>query len=226
MADGHRVRTVEDLARGRPSSTRCRRASPSATGCSAGSARPGMMMTARWLLDHNPDPTAGRDPRGALRADLPVHRLREHRAVRAVGQRARGERGRRGGRMTTGREPATTGPVGLRAGPAQGGRPLRPRPGHLRRRHPAARDAARRDPAQPARARPDRLDRHLGRRGPPEGQGRHHRRDAGRRAAWPGCRRCPRTCRRCWPPTRSGSRARRWRSSSPRTGTRPGTRSS
>ena len=30
------------------------------------------------------------------------------------------------------------------------------------------------------------------------------------------------TRRRCWPPTRCGSRARRWRSWSPRTATRPG----
>ena len=44
--------------------------------------------------------------------------------------------------------------------------------------------------------------------------------------AWPGCRRCPTTCRPCWPPTRSGSRARRSPSSSPRTATRPATRSS
>ena len=34
--------------------------------------------------------------------------------------------------------------------------------GQLRRRRPAAGDAARRDPAQPVRARPDRLDRHVG----------------------------------------------------------------
>ena len=45
-------------------------------------------------------------------------------------------------------------------------------------------------------------------------------------ASWPGCPPCPVTSRPCWPPTRSGSRARRSRSSSPRTATRPGTRSS
>ena len=39
MADGRRVRTVEDLAAAVGSSTRSSRASPSATGCSAGSAR-------------------------------------------------------------------------------------------------------------------------------------------------------------------------------------------
>ena len=44
------------------------------------------------------------------------------------------------------------------------------------------------------------------------------------RRAWPGCRPCPTTCRPCSPPTRCASRARRSRSSSPRTATRPGTR--
>ena len=43
---------------------------------------------------------------------------------------------------------------------------------------------------------------------------------------WPGCRPCPATRRPCWPPTRSGSRARRWRSWSPRTAIPPGTPSS
>ncbi len=46
------------------------------------------------------------------------------------------------------------------------------------------------------------------------------------RGTWPGCQPCPATRRRCWPPTRSGSRARRWRSWSPRTATPPGTPSS
>ena len=44
--------------------------------------------------------------------------------------------------------------------------------------------------------------------------------------AWPGHRRCRPTSRRCWSPTRCASRARRWRSSSPRTATPPATRSS
>ena len=40
----------------------------------------------------------------------------------------------------------------------------------------AAGHAPRRDPAQPARARPHRVDRHVGGRGPPQGQGGDHRR--------------------------------------------------
>jgi len=55
MADGHQVRTVEDLARGavldpvQEGFARCH-------GLQCGFCTPGMMMTARWLLDHQPDP--------------------------------------------------------------------------------------------------------------------------------------------------------------------------
>jgi aerobic carbon-monoxide dehydrogenase small subunit len=58
MADGHRVRTVEGLERGgeldpvQQGFTECH-------GLQCGFCTPGMMMTARWLLDHNPDPSAG-----------------------------------------------------------------------------------------------------------------------------------------------------------------------
>src|SRR6202035_4767041 len=57
MADGHRVRTVEDLARGgeldpvQLGFTECH-------GLQCGFCTPGMMMTARWLIDNNPDPSA------------------------------------------------------------------------------------------------------------------------------------------------------------------------
>jgi carbon-monoxide dehydrogenase small subunit len=55
MADGHQMRTVEDLARGagldpvQEGFARCH-------GLQCGFCTPGMMMTARWLLDHVPDP--------------------------------------------------------------------------------------------------------------------------------------------------------------------------
>ena len=57
MADGRRVRTVEGMGvAGRldpvqEGFTRCH-------GLQCGFCTPGMMLTARWLLDHNPDPTA------------------------------------------------------------------------------------------------------------------------------------------------------------------------
>jgi len=57
MADGRRVRTVEGMGvAGRldpvqEGFTRCH-------GLQCGFCTPGMMLTARWLLDHNPDPSA------------------------------------------------------------------------------------------------------------------------------------------------------------------------
>jgi aerobic carbon-monoxide dehydrogenase small subunit len=57
MADGRRVLTVEGLEqRGRldpvqEGFARCH-------GLQCGFCTPGMMMTARWLIDHHPDPTA------------------------------------------------------------------------------------------------------------------------------------------------------------------------
>ena len=57
MADGRQIATVEGLARGgaldpvQEGFTACH-------GLQCGFCTPGMLMTARWLLDHNPDPTA------------------------------------------------------------------------------------------------------------------------------------------------------------------------
>ena len=57
MVDGHRVRTVEGLESGgrldpvQEGFARCH-------GLQCGFCTPGMMLTARWLLDHNPDPSA------------------------------------------------------------------------------------------------------------------------------------------------------------------------
>jgi carbon-monoxide dehydrogenase small subunit len=56
MADGHRVRTVEGLERNgvldpvQQGFVECH-------GLQCGFCTPGMMLTARWLLDHNPDPS-------------------------------------------------------------------------------------------------------------------------------------------------------------------------
>jgi len=56
MADGRRVLTVEGLAQAgrldpvQEGFARCH-------GLQCGFCTPGMMLTARWLLDHNPDPT-------------------------------------------------------------------------------------------------------------------------------------------------------------------------
>ena len=87
MAGGREVRTVEGLERDgvldpvQEGFMRCH-------GLQCGFCTPGMLMTARALLDRNPHPTEAGDPRGDLRADLPLHRLHHHRALDPVGGRA------------------------------------------------------------------------------------------------------------------------------------------
>ncbi len=56
MADGRRVTTVEGLARG-PRLDPVQQGFAACHGLQCGFCTPGMMMTARWLLDHNPAPT-------------------------------------------------------------------------------------------------------------------------------------------------------------------------
>jgi carbon-monoxide dehydrogenase small subunit len=64
MADGHRVRTVEGLATKRAGLAGGELLDPvqegfaQCHGLQCGFCTPGMMMTARWLLDHHPDPSA------------------------------------------------------------------------------------------------------------------------------------------------------------------------
>ncbi len=56
MAHGRAIRTVEDLERGGQLDP-VQEGFVSEHGLQCGFCTPGMMMTARWLLDHNPDPT-------------------------------------------------------------------------------------------------------------------------------------------------------------------------
>ena len=69
MADGRRVRTVEDLASGGGRLDPVQQGFAECHGLQCGFCTPGMMMTARWLLDHNPDPSAG-EIREALSGQL------------------------------------------------------------------------------------------------------------------------------------------------------------
>jgi carbon-monoxide dehydrogenase small subunit len=68
MADGRRVRTVEDLARGGRLDP-VQQGFAECHGLQCGFCTPGMMMTARWLLDHHPDPS-GEEIREALSGQL------------------------------------------------------------------------------------------------------------------------------------------------------------
>ncbi|HEY4020424.1 MAG TPA: (2Fe-2S)-binding protein [Pseudonocardiaceae bacterium] len=56
MADGHDVRTVEGLANGGELDP-VQQGFINCHGVQCGFCTPGMMMTARWLLDNNPDPS-------------------------------------------------------------------------------------------------------------------------------------------------------------------------
>jgi carbon-monoxide dehydrogenase small subunit len=58
MADGKRVRTVEDLADG-PRLDPVQQGFVACHGVQCGFCTPAMLMTARWLLDRDPDPDEG-----------------------------------------------------------------------------------------------------------------------------------------------------------------------
>jgi aerobic carbon-monoxide dehydrogenase small subunit len=58
MADGHRVRTVEGLERSGVLDP-VQQGFAECHGLQCGFCTPGMLMTARWLLDHHPDPSVG-----------------------------------------------------------------------------------------------------------------------------------------------------------------------
>ena len=84
QADGHEVTTVEGL--GTPSELDPVQEGFSVEhGLQCGFCTPGMMMSARALLDREPGPLRGGRPLGALGQPLPLHRLPEHRESRPVG---------------------------------------------------------------------------------------------------------------------------------------------
>jgi carbon-monoxide dehydrogenase small subunit len=68
MADGHQVRTVEGLAQNGQLDV-VQRGFAECHGLQCGFCTPGMMMTARWLLDHNPAPSTA-EIREALSGQL------------------------------------------------------------------------------------------------------------------------------------------------------------
>ena len=68
MADGHEVRTVEGLANGAELDP-VQQGFIECHGVQCGFCTSGMMMTARWLLDNNPDPSE-RDIREAISGQL------------------------------------------------------------------------------------------------------------------------------------------------------------
>jgi carbon-monoxide dehydrogenase small subunit len=160
MADGHRIRTVEGLTRSGGRLDPVQEGFAAEHGLQCGFCTPGMMMTARWLLDQNPDPSAGQ-VREAISGQICRCTGYEN-IVRSVLWAAKKEAD------------------DLRVAPPQGGRQVRPRPGHVCRRHRPARHAARRGAAQPAGARADHLRRRDRGARASEGRGGAHRHRPGR----------------------------------------------
>ena len=215
MCDGHEIRTVESLeVDGELDPVQQGFHERHALQC--GFCTPGMLMTARALLDENPDPT-DQEIRTAISGAIcrctgyknivaAVRWAAEHEAAEPRGAR------HRHGRRREPPEPVDRAADRLRPAEAQGGRALHPRPGHLPRRHRAAGDGARRRCCA-ARTRTRGSSRSTPRprsrtpTSPPWSPPR-----TSRRSAWPGCRRSPTTRRPCWRATRSASRARRSRS--------------
>jgi carbon-monoxide dehydrogenase small subunit len=68
MAAGRRIRTVEGLAKGAELDP-VQRAFAQSHGLQCGFCTPGMMLTARWLLDHHPNPTEA-DVREAISGQI------------------------------------------------------------------------------------------------------------------------------------------------------------
>ena len=84
MADGHRVDTVEGME-GPDGLDPVQQGFMECHGLQCGFCTPAMMLTARWLLDRDPDPDEDDDPRGDQRPALPLHRLPQHRQGRPLG---------------------------------------------------------------------------------------------------------------------------------------------
>ncbi len=230
MADGHEVRTVEDLEQDGELDP-VQQGFMNEHGLQCGFCTPGMMMTARGAA--GPQPRSDARPRSA----------RPSPASCAAAPATRTSCGRSGGPPSHPRPPqAATEAVAVmtttsdreprpQSASAAGSRkedaaiPAGPRAVHRRRE--AARHAARRRAAKPLRARADPC------RSTPRAAEAHPKVRAVITGAlletfeaWRGSRRFPMTSSPSWPRTRSASRARRWRSSSPRTATPRGTRSS
>ena len=136
MADGHRVRTVEGLEQ-RGQLDPVQEGFAQCHGLQCGFCTPGMMMTARWLLDHHPDPSA-EQIREAISGQICRCTGYENivRSIQWASKHPSGVGGwrRRGAVMTDVRTWYAPPPGNGAYGPllAQGGRAVHPRQGPVR----------------------------------------------------------------------------------------------
>ena len=85
QADGHEVTTVEGLA-GSSELHPIQEGFKDEHGLQCGFCTPGMMLAGQGPAGREPRPDRGRGAVGAVGQPLPLHRLPEHRQVRAVGR--------------------------------------------------------------------------------------------------------------------------------------------
>ena len=133
MADGHEVRTVEGLERDGTLDP-VQQGFMEEHGLQCGFCTPGMMLTARALLDAQPEPDRRR--RSGVAISGQICRCTGYKNIVNVdplGRRAPAEPQEVSRLMATTEER----PIGFGRHEAQGGPALHPRPGQLRRRRPA-----------------------------------------------------------------------------------------
>ena len=159
QADGAEVTTIEGLAQDGKLHP-VQEAFRECHGLQCGFCTPGMIMQSRRPAQRQPAPDRGGDPARARGQPVPLHRLPQHREVRAArGVGAAVPRRTAGGAAVTAdarRRPARTpsAEIGTRP-PPQGGPAADHRPHPLDRQHHPAGDAAHGHGAQPVRARED-----------------------------------------------------------------------
>ena len=86
QADGASIETVEGLARDGELHP-LQEAFSESHALQCGYCTPGMLMSAKHLLDSNPEPQRVGDPQGDPGQHLPLHRVREHRRGHPEGSR-------------------------------------------------------------------------------------------------------------------------------------------
>ena len=151
---GPRDRHRRGAGRGGRQLHRVQEAFAEAGAVQCGFCTPGLVVATAALLERAPGPERRRDPRGALRQPLPLHRLPED-----LRRGARG--GDRGDAMSTSERKLELGRVGESVRRADA-IPKVDRRVRLRERPLCGRDALGPHRPQPARARADQGDRHLG----------------------------------------------------------------
>ena len=234
QADGREIKTIEGWRR-TATLHPLQQAFWDQHGLQCGFCTPGMIMQSAWLLEQNPDPTEDEIREGDLRATSAAapatstsSRRSSRRPTRCAPRKRRPSRRRRGDRddRRTGHDhDLEVGGMG-HSGQAQGRPALHPRQGRVhRRRQPARACSGWTSSAAPTPTPRSRASTPP-RRSTIPGVARRHHRQGPREVqapldADPACR----TRRWCCPSTRSCTRPRRWRRSSPPAATPPPTAS-